>query len=346
MSSPSNVFLERIVSVADAPECSICSERYDTEDDELMPRNLACGHSFCSRCIGKLTSSGRVVEGGVSISCPRKCSVPTLIQNRDIHSLPKNFAILDIVHEHHTSYSTYGRKHSLPTNPRNFLLAPSASSRTVTDDEYYCDVCETIRAIVVCPSCAVFLCEGCSDDIHSRKGYKVHLVVPVVDYFMSSTDSLSPGDSGIGSLRQRFHSGSESSFEDALQQKHCKLHSSEALDYFCETCCEEVCRQCCTSIDHRDHEYRLLADVAVGKRDALQKMIDKVGQCQLEWGKGFDECKELQEHLHHKQQNLEAAIKSHFHGIHSLLHAKEEHLLAVARSEVEHRSKMLNAQAE
>ena len=169
-------------------------------------------------------------------------------------------------------------------------------------------------------------------------------MVPVVDYFMSSTDSLSPGDSGISSLRQRSLSGSENSFDE--QQKHCKLHSSETLDYICETCCEEVCRQCCVSVDHRDHDCRLLTDVAVVKTADLQKMIDKVDRCHLEWGKGFDECKELQEHLHHKQQSLEAAIKSHFHGIHSLLHAKEEHLLATARSEVEHRSKMLNAQAE
>lgn len=30
------------------PECSICSERYDDSDEDLIPRNLACGHSLCS----------------------------------------------------------------------------------------------------------------------------------------------------------------------------------------------------------------------------------------------------------------------------------------------------------
>lgn len=39
------------ISVSDTgqtPECSICSERYDDSDEDLIPRNLACGHSMCS----------------------------------------------------------------------------------------------------------------------------------------------------------------------------------------------------------------------------------------------------------------------------------------------------------
>ena len=30
------------------PECSICSEHYDDQDRDLIPRNLSCGHSMCS----------------------------------------------------------------------------------------------------------------------------------------------------------------------------------------------------------------------------------------------------------------------------------------------------------
>lgn len=30
------------------PECSICSEKYDDSDEDLIPRNLSCGHSLCS----------------------------------------------------------------------------------------------------------------------------------------------------------------------------------------------------------------------------------------------------------------------------------------------------------
>lgn len=33
---------------ASGPECSICSEHYDDQDSDLIPRNLSCGHSMCS----------------------------------------------------------------------------------------------------------------------------------------------------------------------------------------------------------------------------------------------------------------------------------------------------------
>ena len=42
-------FMERYTSISETPECSICSERYDADEDDLIPRNLACGHSMCSR---------------------------------------------------------------------------------------------------------------------------------------------------------------------------------------------------------------------------------------------------------------------------------------------------------
>ena len=39
--------LSEVTSIG-GPECSICSERYDDQDKDLIPRNLSCGHSMCS----------------------------------------------------------------------------------------------------------------------------------------------------------------------------------------------------------------------------------------------------------------------------------------------------------
>ena len=44
----SSSFIERVHSVSEPPECTICSERYDVDEEDLIPRNLACGHSMCS----------------------------------------------------------------------------------------------------------------------------------------------------------------------------------------------------------------------------------------------------------------------------------------------------------
>lgn len=45
-------------------------------------------------------------------------------------------------------------------------------------------------------------------------------------------------------------------------------------------------------------------------------------------------------------RTLETNIKTHFHAIHSLLHAKEESLLSKVREEVDSRVKSLQKQAE
>ena len=70
------------------PECSICLEGYN--DENKCPRMLSCGHSFCSRCLERLLR-------GNTIDCP-KCRNPVAVPS-GVHSLSKNFALLDIVNE-------------------------------------------------------------------------------------------------------------------------------------------------------------------------------------------------------------------------------------------------------
>ena len=45
---PSISIVNDVATSSQAPECSICSERYDDSEEDLIPRNLACGHSMCS----------------------------------------------------------------------------------------------------------------------------------------------------------------------------------------------------------------------------------------------------------------------------------------------------------
>ena len=285
--------------------------------------------------------NGQQVSGGISMTCPNKCTQQTIVEEGSVTSLPKNFAVMEIIHgtrERSASFTSTmrARSPSLGRSLSQLQVSGTAVTTSTSEDACYCDVCESSAATVVCPSCAVCLCQSCSDDIHSRKGYHVHQLVQYGE-FMNSLEHLF-SDSHCR------HTNPDSDLLDEL--KHCKSHSSELVEYLCEVCCEEVCRQCHLNGDHKDHECRLLTDLALEKREALRRMIDSINQCHAEWNKGFDNCHEVREHLYHTQRSIEAGIKSHFHSVHSALHAKEEYLLAVVRSEIESRSKLLNSQAE
>lgn len=218
-------------------------------------------------------------------------------------------------------------------------------------------MCETSRAVTVCPSCVVSLCGACCDDIHTRRGYQLHSLVPV-DEFMASLESTSghgTGGGGGGSRGSSAHLPRNGDSTDSepevffseLQQRQCKVHRGESMEFVCEACCEEVCRHCVAAGgEHWEHGCRPLVDLALEKREALRETADAVNDCHAKWNKGFDDCHELRERLYVRRDALESAIKSHFHGIHSSLHSKEEQLLAAVRLEVEVRSQQLNNQAE
>lgn len=304
--------------------------------------------------------NGQQVEGGVHMTCPKRCSQPTIIPNGQVTNLPKNYAVVEIVHEkkeRSSSFSlvavtpaTRARSTSVPQQP-SMLATPSSSSfassstssstsniSSSSTDDYKCDVCEVLGATVVCPSCAVCLCLSCSNDIHSRRGYQPHRLISLSEFINTPSEIYSPHSSSLG------HRSTSDS--DMMDGKQCKQHSGEPLEYACKSCGEIVCRVCQHSEEHKDHDCRLLADVAIEKKEELRQAIADVNQCYARWNDGFDECEELQEHLYDRGRTLESSIKSHFHNIHSSLHAKEEQVLGQVRSEVDSRMKQLKQQAE
>ena len=68
-------------------ECLVCYETYD--DQNLCPRMLTCGHSFCTSCLQRLLT----VDD--KIPCPT-CRVEVNVSQDGVVGLPKNFALLTI----------------------------------------------------------------------------------------------------------------------------------------------------------------------------------------------------------------------------------------------------------
>ena len=286
------------------------------------------------------------------MTCPRRCSQTTVVPNGHVTNLPKNYAVVEIVHDKKERSSSFSlvavkprvRSTSVPQDPSSVLSTNTSSSNSTSNlssassDDYKCDVCEVLGATVVCPSCAVCLCFSCSNDIHTRKGYQLHRLISLSEFINTPSEELSAHSSSLG---QRSSSESE-----VVDRMHCKQHTSDMLEYVCSSCGEIICKWCVQSGEHKEHDCRLLTDVAIEKKETLRQAIDDVTQCYARWNEGFDECEEMQEHMFDRGRSLESSIKSHFHNIHSSLHAKEEQVLGQVRSEVETRMKQLKQQAE
>ncbi|EFO96947.1 hypothetical protein CRE_19492 [Caenorhabditis remanei] len=72
-------------------ECNICMLRYSTTT--VIPRMLVgCGHTVCQECIQKLPR-----QDIQSVLCPF-CRKPTSLPDNLPNRLPKNYAVMDIIH--------------------------------------------------------------------------------------------------------------------------------------------------------------------------------------------------------------------------------------------------------
>lgn len=252
-------------------------------------------HLTFAECIFRcMYLHGQPAEGGSSVECPSKCAILTLVPGGAVKNLPKNFAVLDIIQDvrERSSSLVRNRSPSLQQQPlsNQVLSSSNSNSSSCGAEEYKCDVCETRGATIVCPSCAVCLCISCSDDIHSRKGYDLHQLVPVMEFYMSSMESLSSNSGSFGN-----RSNSDSDILSSGGERSCKHHTNELTEYECETCCEEICKVCLLSGEHREHETRLLIDIAADKKEALKRAVSDIDDCHDTWNKGFDGCHEMKE---------------------------------------------------
>lgn len=268
-----------------------------------------------------MSTSGKEVEQGIVMTCPNKCMKQTVIPDGDIQNLPKNFALMDVVHS------------------RLFERSVSRATLQTSSGDYICDVCESAKAEVACPSCAVSLCLSCSSDIHGKKGYQVHRLVSLSDVLDGTVDDLSSD----GIVTQRSFSDSDI---DPDQPKMCKIHSSELSEYLCITCSEEVCKQCHLVDSHKGHDCRLIKDIVQEKKDSLRLLLSTLQEKHTLWNKGFDHCQELREYANARRGELEGDVKTHFQEIHSALNRREEKILRDLQEEMLSRDQLLSSQGE
>ena len=111
-----------------------------------------------------------------------------------------------------------------------------------------CEQCDSgDSALSRCTDCCVFMCEFCvtaHKRINATKGHQ------------------------ILTLKEVKRLGSKALFKPAF----CRKHSGETLKLFCQTCQKTICRDC-TIVDHREHMYDFVVDVAAREREVIQALL-------------------------------------------------------------------------
>ena len=71
----------------------------------------------------------------------------------------------------------------------------------------------------------------------------------------------------------------------------CTKHKDEIVKLYCTTCQATICRDC-TIVDHRQHDFSFVEDVAKEKKEELQKLVEEVKERKKEVSDGLEKKKE------------------------------------------------------
>ena len=107
-----------------------------------------------------------------------------------------------------------------------------------------CDICENPAAKFHCNTCGDTLCATCKIHHLKSKGSRHHIIVPYAQ-------KLDP---------------------KLIAELFCNTHKENTAEYWCETCCVQVCLSCITK-EHKGHEISNMASKLSEQRDAMVKEL-------------------------------------------------------------------------
>ena len=126
-----------------------------------------------------------------------------------------------------------------------------------------CEHCDSgDSAVSRCTNCSVFMCEFCitaHKRINATKGHQM--------LSLEEVSAMGPKALKTSSL--------------------CRKHKEETLKLFCQTCQLTICRDC-TIVDHRDHRYKFVSEVADEERKSLQDILQKTKNITYEVEEGLE----------------------------------------------------------
>ncbi|CAB4010685.1 tripartite motif-containing 45-like [Paramuricea clavata] len=218
-------------------------------------------------------------------------------------------------------------ENTVSTLPSNFFVNNLLATMTLTNDEpaakkIVCDSCDSEDAAQSrCNECAVFLCQFCTE-FHKRSRLMKHHELMTMEQLKSN-----PGPQNIA------------------EKIRCPKHKQKAIKLFCKTCQTTICRDCII-VDHRQHEYGFVEEVAVEEKRHLQSNLNEVKQRKGRVAQGIVNLKKFNEGLEAKKNSTISEISQHFDQIVKAVESRRREMMERATSITNFKQKQIHAQLE
>ena len=197
----------------------------------------------------------------------------------------------------------------------------------LTDDKptakkILCDNCDSDDAVQSrCNECGVFLCQFCTESHKRSRSTKHHKVLSMQELISNPAP------------------------QTIAEKMRCSKHKEEMIKLFCKTCQTTICRDC-TIVDHREHKYEFVEEVAVDEKQKINEELNIVKQRKTRLVEGIVNLKRFNESLDAKKKSTISEIYQHFDELTKAMEYRKQEMVEKATSLTNSKQKQVCAQLE
>lgn len=225
--------------------CNMCDEHLSDGVGDHTPRNLTCGHHFCTVCLQRLVK--KVSSRKWSIECPQTCTTVTVVPQGDVMNLGKCYGVTELMDP-----SRAVKRGCTPASelaPLAMVPAPTIAPK--------CDACdpadyeEVHLASHFCRECQQHFCDAAAKSHRRMVSSMAHTVVTMDE------------------IRSNPQLAAKPYMEVCLQH-------GDPMKLFDLKCCKTLCGHCV--MDHKDHVRWVLpmSDAVEACRQSMDTMAQRL----------------------------------------------------------------------